>query len=293
MEIKELNELKLSFLKFLIVEKNYSDKTIASYNNDIAKFFEFLKNKKINEVNKNILRQFFLALKDKNLSNRTIGRYYSSLNSFFKYLLEHEIIEQNPLEFIDYPKYTKKVPEHIYDSKIKELLNIETSNNIQIELRNKLIVNLLLDTGVRVSELVNIKISDIDTNERNIKVYGKGSKERYVFFTKRTLVILKDWLTFVTRISNGEFLLVNYKGEQLTARSVQRIIKNIGKKIGLDLHPHILRHTFATDLLNRGADIRMIQELLGHENLNTTQIYTHVSNNRMKDVYEYSHSNKK
>ena len=160
-------------------------------------------------------------------------------------------------------------------------------------MRNKLIVNLLLDTGVRVSELVNIKISDIDTNERNIKVYGKGSKERYVFFTKRTLVILKDWLTFVTRISNGEFLLVNYKGEQLTARSVQRIIKNIGKKIGLDLHPHILRHTFATDLLNRGADIRMIQELLGHENLNTTQIYTHVSNNRMKDVYEYSHSNKK
>jgi len=293
MEIKELNELKLSFLKFLIVEKNYSDKTIASYNNDIAKFFEFLKNKKINEVNKNILRQFFLALKDKNLSNRTIGRYYSSLNSFFKYLLEHEIIEQNPLEFIDYPKYTKKVPEHIYDSKIKELLNIETSNNIQIELRNKLIVNLLLDTGVRVSELVNIKISDIDTNERNIKVYGKGSKERYVFFTKRTLAILKDWLTIVTRISNGEFLLVNYKGEQLTARSVQRIIKNIGKKIGLDLHPHILRHTFATDLLNRGADIRMIQELLGHENLNTTQIYTHVSNNRMKDVYEYSHSNKK
>lgn len=292
MEAKDLKEYRLSFLKFLMVEKNYSDKTVSSYNNDITLFIKYLDDNRIVEIDKKIIRHFFLSLKNKKLANRTIGRYYSSLNSYFKYLLEHEIIEQNYLEYIDYPKYTKKVPEHIYDSNVNELYNVSITDNSNLDLRNKLILNLLLDTGVRVSELVNIKLKDIDINERTILVFGKGKKERYVFFTKRTLKLLNEWNSVIKRISDEEYLLVNYKGEKLSTRSVQNIIKRIGEKIGLDIHPHMLRHTFATDLLNRGADIRMIQEILGHESLNTTQIYTHVSNNYVKEVYNYSHSNK-
>lgn len=293
METKNLNKLRLSFLKSLIVEKNYSEKTLSSYNFDIVKFINFLDDNDLKEINKNVLRAFLLELKEKNLSNRTIGRYYSSLNSFFKYLLEHEIIAQNPLELIDYPKYVKKVPENIYDSKVEELLNTQTSNNVNWELRNKLIINMLIDSGIRVSELVNIKLLDIDFIERAIKVKGKGNKERYVFFTSKTLKILNEWMDIHKSITICEYVFINYKGEQLSQRSVQKIIKKAGEQIGLDLHPHMLRHTFATDLLNKGADIRMIQELLGHENLNTTQIYTHVSNSHVRDVYNYSHAQKK
>lgn len=296
MERTSLKELLLMFLKYIETEKNYSQKTLSSYKNDLTKFFEYLEKEKIREIeniDKDTIRFFLLHLKNKELSNRTLGRYYSSLNSFFKYLLEHEIIKQNPLEFIDYPKYTKTIPEHIYDSKVKELLSINTSENIQIEVRNKLIINLLLDSGLRVSELVNIKFYDIDFLDRSIKVHGKGNKDRFVFFTKRTLKMMNEWKDIHSKISTSEFMFVNYKGEQLTARSVQKIIKKVGEQIGLDLHPHMLRHTFATDLLNKGADIRMIQELLGHENLNTTQIYTHISNSHVKDVYDYSHSKKK
>ena len=126
-----------------------------------------------------------------------------------------------------------------------------------------------------------------------IKVLGKGNKERYVFFTKRTLKIMNEWLEILKRKTINNYLFVNYKGEVITSRAVQKIIKQMGEKVGLEIHPHMLRHTFATDLLNKGADIRMIQELLGHESLNTTQIYTHISNSHVKDVYNYSHSKKK
>ena len=295
MEKINLIEIKEYFLKSIIDQKNYSIKTFENYNRDLNKFFRFLNDYKIydiNKISKETIRLYFLKQKNNNISNRTLGRYYSSLNSFFDYALEHEYIDLNPIKFIDYPKYTKKIPEYIYDSQLERLLNEKTSDNIEFELRNKLIINLLLDSGVRVSELVNIKIHDIDIEERIIRVFGKGSKERFVFFTSKTKEILIQYLNKRKEKAVGEYLLINYKGERLSERSVQKIIKKIGEQIGLDIHPHLLRHTFATDLLNKGADIRMIQELLGHENLDTTQIYTHVSNSRIKEVYDDSHSNK-
>lgn len=295
MEKVDLIQIKEYFLKSILDQKNYSKKTFENYNRDLNKFFRFLKEYKINDIKKitkETIRLYFLKQKNNNISNRTLGRYYSSLNSFFIYSIEHEYIESNPLKFIDYPKYTKKVPEYIYESQLEKILNEKTSENIEIELRNKLIINLLLDTGVRVCELVNIKVSDIDIEERIIKVFGKGSKERFVFFTSKTKEILATYLSKRKEKAIVDNLLINYKGEKLTERSVQKIIKLVGEKIGLDIHPHLLRHTFATDLLNKGADIRMIQELLGHENLDTTQIYTHVSNSRVKEVYDDSHSNK-
>lgn len=295
MEKVDLIQIKEYFLKSILDQKNYSIKTFENYNRDLNKFFRFLKEYKINDIKKitkETIRLYFLKQKNNNISNRTLGRYYSSLNSFFIYSIEHEYIESNPLKFIDYPKYTKKVPEYIYESQLEKILNEKTSENIEIELRNKLIINLLLDTGVRVSELVNIKVYDIDIEERIIKVFGKGSKERFVFFTSKTKEILVTYLSKRKEKAIVDNLLINYKGEKLTERSVQKIIKLVGEKIGLDIHPHLLRHTFATDLLNKGADIRMIQELLGHENLDTTQIYTHVSNSRVKEVYDDSHSNK-
>ncbi len=292
MEESNLKEYRLMFLNYLVSEKNYSDKTITSYNNDLVIFFNYLVNNQILDlrlVKKNTIRSFFLFLKESNKSNRTIGRYYSSINSFFKYLLEHEIIKSNPLELIDYPKYTKKIPEYIFESNINELLNVTIALDKRIDARNKLIIYLLLDSGLRVSELVNIKLEDIDFKERSIRVLGKGNKERFVFFTTYTLDMMVNWLNYLKEISFTNYLFVNYKGEKLTVRSIQNIIKKSGEKIGLDLHPHLLRHTFATELLNNGADLRMIQELLGHENLDTTQIYTHVSNNHVKEVYDYSH----
>lgn len=295
MEKVDLIQIKEYFLKSILDQKNYSKKTFENYNRDLKKFFKFLndyKIKDIKKITKETVRLYFLKQKNNNISNRTLGRYYSSLNSFFLYSIEHEYIDVNPLKFIDYPKYTKKIPEYIYDSQLEKLLNEKTSENVEIELRNKLIIHLLLDTGVRVSELVNIKVHDIDVEERIIKVFGKGSKERFVFFTSKTKELLINYLIKRKEKAITDNLLINYKGEKLTERSVQKIIKLVGEKIGLDIHPHLLRHTFATDLLNKGADIRMIQELLGHENLDTTQIYTHVSNSRVKEVYDDSHSNK-
>ena len=295
MEKIDLIQIKEYFLKSILDQKNYSKKTFENYNRDLNKFFKFLndyKIKDIKKITKETVRLYFLKQKNNNISNRTLGRYYSSLNSFFLYSIEHEYIGVNPLKFIDYPKYTNKIPEYIYDYQLEKLLNEKTSENVEIELRNKLIIHLLLDTGVRVSELVNIKVHDIDVEERIIKVFGKGSKERFVFFTSKTKELLTNYLIKRKEKAITDNLLINYKGEKLTERSVQKIIKLVGEKIGLDIHPHLLRHTFATDLLNKGADIRMIQELLGHENLDTTQIYTHVSNSRVKEVYDDSHSNK-
>ena len=295
MEKVDLIQIKEYFLKSILDQKNYSKKTIENYNRDLNKFFKFLndyKIKDIKKITKETVRLYFLKQKNNNISNRTLGRYYSSLNSFFLYSIEHEYIGVNPLKFIDYPKYTKKIPEYIYDYQLEKLLNEKTSENVEIELRNKLIIHLLLDTGVRVSQLVNIKVRDIDVEERIIKVFGKGSKERFVFFTSKTKELLINYFIKRKEKAITDNLLINYKGEKLTERSVQKIIKLVGEKIGLDIHPHLLRHTFATDLLNKGADIRMIQELLGHENLDTTQIYTHVSNSRVKEVYDDSHSNK-
>lgn len=295
MEKIDLIQIKEYFLKSILDQKNYSKKTFENYNRDLNKFFKFLndyKIKDIKKITKETVRLYFLKQKNNNISNRTLGRYYSSLNSFFLYSIEHEYSDVNPLKFIDYPKYTKKIPEYIYDYQLEKLLNEKTSENVEIELRNKLIIHLLLDTGVRVSELVNIKVRDIDVEERIIKVFGKGSKERFVFFTSKTKELLINYFIKRKEKAITDNLLINYKGEKLTERSVQKIIKLVGEKIGLDIHPHLLRHTFATDLLNKGADIRMIQELLGHENLDTTQIYTHVSNSRVKEVYDDSHSNK-
>ena len=295
MEKVDLIQIKEYFLKSILDQKNYSKKTFENYNRDLNKFFKFLndyKIKDIKKITKETVRLYFLKQKNNNISNRTLGRYYSSLNSFFLYSIEHEYSDVNPLKFIDYPKYTKKIPEYIYDYQLEKLLNEKTSENVEIELRNKLIIHLLLDTGVRVSELVNIKVRDIDVEERIIKVFGKGSKERFVFFTSKTKELLINYFIKRKEKAITDNLLINYKGEKLTERSVQKIIKLVGEKIGLDIHPHLLRHTFATDLLNKGADIRMIQELLGHENLDTTQIYTHVSNSRVKEVYDDSHSNK-
>ena len=295
MEKPTLDFIKNEFLSLLETQMNYSKKTIESYNHDINKFYLYLKDNDVNSIDlidKNVLRMYLLKQKESNISNRTIGRYYSSLNSLFKHCIEREYIKLNPLELIDYPKYTKKIPDYIYESKIFELLNVKTSDKYEVEIRNKLIIYLLLDSGVRVSELVDIKVNDINYEERIIKVLGKGNKERFVFFTSKTLEILNSYLSIRNSKALVDNLLINYKGEKLSVRYVQKIVKEIGEKIGLDLHPHLLRHTFATDLLNHGLDIRLIQELLGHENLDTTQIYTHVSNSRVKEVYDTTHSKK-
>lgn len=296
MERKFINDYRLEYLRYLLIEKNYSDRTINNYNNDILIFIRFLNAKNcndLNKVNKGLIRMFFVDLKNKNINNRSLARYYSSLNSFFKYILEHEGINNNPMELIDCPRYTKKIPSYVFESKLIELLKVEVGKDKRLVIRNKLIIYLLFDSGVRVSELASIKVDDIDFGERTIKVFGKGSKDRYVFFSSLTSNVLNEWMKYYKEISRSDYLFVNYNGDGMTTRSIERIVKLAGQKIGIELHPHMLRHTFATDLINKGADLRMVQELLGHENLDTTQIYTHISNSRIKEVYDYSHKNNK
>ena len=218
-----------------------------------------------------------------NLKNTTISRRISALRTFYNYLLEKGFVKSNIFLNVKNPKLEKKLPNYLNYTEIEELLaSIDTSSSEGLERR--LLVEMFYSTGCRVGEMVNIKISDIDFSSKTIKVMGKGSKERIVYYGDYASKYLEDYLKNKDR---KEYLFTNKRGEKLTIEEVEYIVRDIMKHISIKTHvtPHTLRHTFATHLLNNGADIRTVQELLGHANLSTTGIYTHVSSDRLKDVY--------
>lgn len=274
-----------SFLHYLKEELNYSEYTIKNYQLDLTDFFKYVNASNIDFLNiENIhVRGYLKYLDTCNLKNTTISRRISALRTFYNYLLEKGFVKNNIFLNVKNPKLEKKLPNYLNYTEMEELLaSIDISNSEGLERR--LLIEMFYSTGCRVGEMVNVKISDIDFYNKTIKVMGKGSKERIVYYGDYASKYLEDYLKNKDRKG---YLFTNKKGEKLTIEEVEYIVRDIMKHISIKTHvtPHTLRHTFATHLLNNGADIRTVQELLGHANLSTTGIYTHVSSDRLKDVY--------
>lgn len=273
------------FLFFLKVELNYSGLTIKSYQLDLTDFFGYIESKKINylTITNHDVRGYLKYLDSCNLKNSTISRRISTLRTFYNYLVDENIVENNVFHNVKNPKLEKKLPNYLNYNEMEELLeSIDISTTEGLEKR--LLIEMFYSTGCRVSEMINVKISDIDFTNKTIRIMGKGSKERIVYFGDYASKYLDNYLS---KVKCDKYLFTNKKGEKLTINEVEQIVKDIMKHISIKTHvtPHTLRHTFATHLLNNGADIKTVQELLGHANLSTTGIYTHVSSDRLKDIY--------
>lgn len=268
-----------------ISKKNYSINTYTSYINDLYYFYIFIK-KDLTKVTFEDVKDYLEHLNLKKEKPSSVRRKISSLKSFYKFLYKNNYMDKKdyPLTKVAYPKMEKKLPKFIYYNDLLEIINESTKDKDGV--RDRLIIEMLYATGVRVSELINIKINDIDFNNRRIIVLGKGNKERIVYYGEYAEEVLKEYMKTHER-KNHNYLFVNSKGGQLTDRGVRYIIDNIMSKLSVKTHvtPHVLRHTFATDMLNNGCDIKVVQELLGHSSLKATEIYTHVTNEHLKKVY--------
>lgn len=282
-----MTELIFNFLDYLKYEKNYSVKTIENYHLDLNDFFAFVAKNNINylKLNRDDVRLYQKHLDNANLKNSTISRKISCLRSFYNYLLGQKLIENNIFKSIRNPKIEKKLPNYLSYNEMEDLLesiDIDTKNG----LRDRLLIEVLYATGCRVGELIEIKIKDINKDNKTIRIMGKGKKERIVYYGDYVVLYLEKYLKENER-NNDDYLFLNDAKEKLIVQEVEAIVKNIVEKISLKTHvtPHTLRHTFATHLLNNGADIKTVQQLLGHSNLSTTGIYTHVSSDRLKEIY--------
>lgn len=280
-----------SFLKYLTQERRYSKKTVEAYQEDLKTYYHFLDEKKISyqKITNDEIRRFLKYLNSKKYSKNTISRLLSTLRHYYNYLITQKIAFKNPFKVIRNPKKDKRMPNFLQYDELEKIINsIELTDEFNI--RNRLIIELLYATGLRVSELSNLKIADFNFKTKEIRVIGKGSKERIVFFGEYAnevlLLYLKEARPKLSKQSN-EYLLLNKNGTKLSTRGIELVIEKVIKELSIKHHisPHTLRHTFATDLLNNGADLKSVQELLGHSSLSTTQIYTHLTNERLRSVY--------
>ena len=283
------------YLEYLRVVKKYSEKTIISYYDDLILYNEFLGNKFINilDINYDTVKEYMKYLYSLNISKSSISRKLSSIRGLYNYLVREDIVKDNYFNRINNPKKDKYLPKFLKDVELNKLFSV-CKYDTAINQRNSVIIELLYATGIRVSELVNIRLSDIDLNERIIKVLGKGSKERIVIFnnhTKKAIdIYLNDGYHIFNKVNSG-YLILNKDGNKLSERYVRNIINKLVINAGLDIKisPHTFRHTFATDMLEDGSDLMTVKELLGHESLNTTSIYTHVTNEQIRKVYDMAH----
>ena len=286
----------LKFIEELTYEKNYSNKTTQGYLKDLDLFLEYLNEnniKRYKDIEYQDIRLYINYLYDLKYSNKTISRHISSLRSFFKYLKANNLILENPCVLISNPKLKKELPKYLNFEDTEKLLN-SFDNNSLIGLRNSLILEMLYSTGIRVSELVNIKYNDVSFSSKLVKIMGKGSKQRIAYFGSRCLNLLSLYVKNSypkLNINNSEYLFLSKTGKKINDREVRKIIDEAAKISGITIKisPHVLRHTFATHMLSAGADLRSVQELLGHENLSTTQIYTHLTNEKIRSVYLNAH----
>lgn len=291
----EGKEIIYEFLDYISYEKKYSDYTEKNYELDLFKYFEYLDKNNLNylTVKYKDVSNFTLFLSKQNYKSTTINRIDSSIRSFYNYLELEEKINGNPFKAASNLKVPKRLPNYFkYD---EYLTMISVIDKDDYEYRNRLILEMLFATGLRVSELSNIKIKDIDFSEREIKIMGKGSKERFVFYNKECAIVLDSYLKECrSKLLNGkdsEYLFINHLGDKLTDRGIRLIIDKIVKKscIKSKVSPHTFRHTFATMLLNEGCNIKSVQELLGHSSLGTTGIYTHLTNDEVRLAYMKAH----
>lgn len=281
-----MNENLENYRNYLKYERAYSDNTVGAYMNDLNKYEEFLK-KDILESDTEDLEKYLKYIK--NLESTTVAHKITSIKSYFNYNIKRGIVSVNPADKVSRPKLTKHLPEYLTEEEVGKLLDVEVKS--PYDYRNKTILELLYSSGIRISELVNIKTPNYDSEECLIRIMGKGSKERIVPLGDYAINIMNDYMNNYRPLINKkhtDYVFVNNRGDKISRQFIFKVIKKEALKKGIkkDISPHTLRHTFATHLLKNGADLRIIQELLGHENIGTTQIYTHVTNNKLKSDYE-------
>ncbi len=283
-----------SFLKFLESEKNASLHTIKNYSVDLREFSSSINKKKINEVDYVDIRGFLARLKDKNYSKSSISRKLACIRSFFKFLARESVIQNNPATGIATPKREKKLPDFLEPEEVVRMLDAPSKDSWEGK-RDRAIMETLYSSGLRVSELVGLNVDDLDFFSALVRVRGKGKKERIVPMGQPALKAVQDYNQARPPRTRDHGLkkplFLNRSGGRLTDRSIRRMLLKYGRTTALkkDVSPHMLRHSFATHMLDKGADLRSVQELLGHENLSTTQIYTHVTTKRLKEAYEAAH----
>ncbi len=287
------HELIESFLDYLYLERGLAYNTIASYRYDLDKFHNFvIKQKRITfkKVNREILTEYYQYLINKKLEISSIFRNLVALKMFFRYLLVEEIIGKDLSHFIEFPRMGKKLPEALSIEDVNKLLAEENFKG-KLGKRDKAILELLYATGMRVSELINLKRNDLNLEHRLLKCTGKGNKERWIPITDKAHAALFDYIAYnrpkILKKADLEILFLNSRGGPITRQGVFLLIKNYSKMSGIKINvtPHTLRHTLATHLIENGADLRSVQEILGHADISTTQIYTHVSRKWVKDEY--------
>lgn len=282
------------FINYIEVEKNYSNHTIENYERDLILFYDFLRSEGLEDilaVDYKIIRNYLRYLFMKKYSKKSVSRHISSLRAFYKFMYKKGKINVNPMLLISSPKMDKKLPKFVYYNDLEKLFKVPFGKDF-FSRRDRLILELFYATGIRVSEIVEVKIDDILFSKNMIKITGKGNKERIVIFGKVCENQLKDYLKIREELKiNSEYLILNKNYKKMSPRGIEYVLDKIVKKSGINISvsPHTLRHTFATHMLNEGADLKTVQELLGHENLSTTQIYTHVSNDRLRNVYLKTH----
>ncbi len=305
MQIDSLDKSLDSFLDYIRISKSGSSKTEDAYRRDIGRFLEYLHEEKITsfeKVDKEVMMNYMTRLRSgkitkTKISNTSFARVLSSLRSFYKYLNRYENIENNPIQYFKSPKAKKSLPNFLTFEQMMNLLRSFDLDDLA-QLRNRCIIETIYACGLRISEATSLKINNIHFNQQVLTVVGKGNKERMIPFYPKCGRLIEKYMNEARsqwiKEEHG-YLFVSQSGKPITPRAVQMILKDAGERIGLsvEVHPHMLRHSFATHMLDNGADLRTVQELLGHENLSTTQIYTHVTVDRLKNVVKQSHPRSK
>jgi integrase/recombinase XerC len=285
------------FIKYLKYEKRYSLHTICSYENDLDKFVEFYNFDRDTfdplAISHHEIRKWIVFLMECGYSSRTINRKLSTLKSFYKYLLQENQVKQSPLTNISAPKVNKKLPNFVERDRMDLLLD-KVDFGVEFEsLRDKLVLELLYLTGIRLSELIGIKVDDVDYNDKNIRVLGKRNKERIIPVSNELLSSIKEYLNNRMKLDviNTNKLILTNKGEEAYPKLVYRIVRKYLEQVTTieKKSPHVLRHTFATHMLNSGADLNAIKEILGHANLSATEVYTHNTFEKLKSIYKQAH----
>lgn len=276
------------FIRYLEIEKNYSQHTALNYRLDLEDFAKFWGESPLEKIDYLSLRKYLATLKEKNLGSRTVNRRLSALRSFFKFLTREGFLKVNPITSISSPKQDKHLPQFLTEEEVIRLIDTALPQD-EKGLRDRAILETFYSTGIRISELVGLDDNDMDIISGVAKVMGKGKKERIVPIGERAIEAIRAYLA--NRKKQASAIFLNKNGSRITTRGVRNIVGKYLRLAGIKqgVSPHTLRHSFATHLLNRGADLRSVQELLGHVNLSTTQIYTHLTTDRLKAVYSKAH----
>jgi len=286
----------LQFCDYLTHQKRYSTHTVTAYQTDLTQFSFFLSDHydkiSLKEIDSSIIRSWIVSLIEQEISTRTINRKISSLKSFYNYLLKNHLVENNPLKKIVSPKTSKRLPVFISETEMLNLFENQIFEDNFEDKRDQLILELFYATGIRLSELINITLSDVDIINLTLKVLGKRNKERIVPINNNLSIIIQEYLSKRQNdVYHSNFLLLTLKGEKvyekLVYRIVNRYLSNVTK--ASKKSPHVLRHTFATHMLNNGADLNSIKEILGHSSLSATQVYTHNTIEKLKNIHKQAH----